>query len=125
MLVIFLQLFSARAKVHRSKYGEQRQALLKQVLSWLATLLEGVNNKFFKVNFKKYILFKNGCFKAVKLVKKVILVINGVSTIYLWTKNEEKRPILSVFSENSGNVGKNNIFVFLARSCGHFFISNY
>ena len=65
---------------------------------WLATLLEGVNNKFFKVNFKKYILFKNGCFKAVKLVKKVILVINGVSTTYLWTKNEEKRPILSVFS---------------------------
>ena len=41
----------------------------------LATLLEGVNNKFFKVNFKKYILYKNGCFKAVKLVKKVILVI--------------------------------------------------
>ena len=57
-------------------------------------LLEGVNNKFFKVNFKKYILFKNGCFKAVKLVKKVILVINGVSTIYLWTKHEEKRHIL-------------------------------
>ena len=62
----------------------------------LATLLEGVNNKIFKVNFKKYILFKNGCFKAVKLVKKVILVINGVSTTYLWTKNEEKRPILNI-----------------------------
>ena len=31
----------------------------------LATLLEGVNNKFFKVNLKKYILLKNGCFKAI------------------------------------------------------------
>ena len=51
----------------------------------LATLLEGVNNEFFKVNFKSYVLFKNCCFKAVKLVKKVIIVINGVSTIYLWT----------------------------------------
>ena len=39
----------------------------------LVTLLEGVNNKFFKVNFKKYTLFKNGCFKAVKLVKNVII----------------------------------------------------
>ena len=54
----------------------------------LATLLEGVNNKFFKVNFKNYILFKNYCFKAVKLVKKVILVINGVSTIYFGMKND-------------------------------------
>ena len=36
----------------------------------LANLLEGVNNEFFKVNFKKYFLFKNGCFKVVKLVTK-------------------------------------------------------
>ena len=38
----------------------------------LATLLERVNNKNFKVNFKKFILFKNGCFKAEKLVKNLI-----------------------------------------------------
>ena len=38
----------------------------------LATLLEGVNNKFFKVNLKKYILFENGSFKAEKLVKNVV-----------------------------------------------------
>ena len=33
----------------------------------------------------------------------MILVINGVSTIYLWRKNEEKGPILSeisVFKKN-------------------------
>ena len=36
--------------------------------TWLATLLEGVNKKNFKVNFKKYILYKNGCFNAEKLV---------------------------------------------------------
>ena len=46
----------------------------------LATLLEGVNNKFFKAYFKKYILFKTGCFKAEKLVKKVTIAINKCPT---------------------------------------------
>ena len=35
----------------------------------LATLPEGAGCFLCKVNFKKYILFKNGCFKAQKLVK--------------------------------------------------------
>ena len=34
-----------------------------------------------------------------KLVKNVLMVINGVPTINLWWKNEEKRPILSEISE--------------------------
>ena len=34
--------------------------------------------------------------KCEKLAKYVIKVINGVSTTYLWRKNEEKGPILSV-----------------------------
>ena len=37
----------------------------------LATLPEGAGCFLCKVNFKKYILFKNGCFKAEKLVKNV------------------------------------------------------
>ena len=32
-------------------------------------LFQRVNNKNFKVNFEKYFLFKNGYFKAGKLVK--------------------------------------------------------
>ena len=32
-----------------------------------------------------------GCFKAVKLVKNELIVINGVPNSCLWTKNEEKR----------------------------------
>ena len=47
-----------------------------------------------------------GCFKAVKLVGNVIIVINGVPTIYLWKKNEEKRLILSEISEL--NVARNH-----------------
>ena len=38
----------------------------------LATLLEGAGCFIFKVNFNNYILFKNGCFKAVKLEKSDI-----------------------------------------------------
>ena len=38
--------------------------------------------KFSKIDY--------GCFKAVKLVKNVKIVINGVPTIYLWKENEEK-----------------------------------
>ena len=34
-----------------------------------------------------------------KLVGNVILVMNGVPTIYLWKKNEEKRSILIGISE--------------------------
>ena len=40
--------------------------------------------KFSKIDY--------GCFKNVKLVKNVIKAINGVPTIYLWKKNEEKGP---------------------------------
>ena len=39
------------------------------------------------------------------------IYVYGVPTIYLWKKNEEKRCILSVFSEYK-NVGKNKIFIF-------------
>ena len=49
-------------------------------------------------NFQSFIVLRWK--KCVKLANKVIIVINRVSTIYLWKKNEEKRPILSVFSEN-------------------------
>ena len=55
-----------------------------------------------------------------KLVKKVIIVRNGVPTNYLWTNNEEKRPILSVFSKYK-NVGKNEIFIFFVRLFGKCF----
>ena len=42
-------------------------------------------NNILKV-FKKCSKIIYGCFKAMKLVKKVIIVINGVPTIYLWRK---------------------------------------
>ena len=48
-------------------------------------------------------LTKISVVKCEKLENEVILVINGVSTIYLWRKNEEKGPILSeisVFKKN-------------------------
>ena len=64
----------------------------------LATLLEGVNNKFLKVNFKKYILFKNGCFKAEKLVKNVIIVIYKCPRTSF---REEIRQIASILVEIS------------------------
>ena len=55
----------------------------------LATLLEGAGLAF-DIVFK-FSKIDYGCFKAVKLVKNVIIVINGVPTIYLWKKNEEKK----------------------------------
>ena len=69
----------------------------------LATLLEGAGYFFniSKVNSQTFILL--WCKKCEKLEKEVILVINGVSTTYLWRKNEEKGPILSVFSVFSMN----------------------
>ena len=39
--------------------------------------------KFSEINY--------GWFKAMKLVKNVIIVINGVPTSCLWMKNEEKK----------------------------------
>ena len=60
-----------------------------------ATLLEGVNNK--KINkihqVNSFILL--WCKKCEKLENEVILVQRSVSTINLWRKNEENRPILS------------------------------
>ena len=56
----------------------------------LATLLEGAGYFFniSKVNSQTFILL--WCKKCEKLEKEGILVINGVSTTYLWRKNEEK-----------------------------------
>ena len=67
-------------------------AKLSLYVFWgLATLLEGAGLAF---DIQKCSKFNYGCFKAVKLVKNVIIVINGVPTIYLWKKNEEKRGVL-------------------------------
>ena len=51
----------------------------------LETLLKGAGLAFHISKVLKNSKIHYGCFKAVKLVKKVIIVINGVSTIYLWT----------------------------------------
>ena len=56
----------------------------------LATLLEGAGWSFFTVNQNVETLFFLLSFKCVKLDNKVIIVINVVSTAYLWRKNEEK-----------------------------------
>ena len=67
----------------------------------MATLLEveGVNTEFFKVMFKKYILFKNGCFKAVKLVKNVIIVISKCLRTSFREKIRQLTSILAKISD--------------------------
>ena len=75
-----------------SRGGGERLATLLE-----GRLLEGAGlafdiSKVFKISKINY-----GCFKTVKLVKKVIIVINGVPTSYLWRKNQEK-GLSSTFS---------------------------
>ena len=56
----------------------------------LAALIEGALDisKVFKIS--KISKINYGCFKAVKLVKRVIVVINGMPTNYLWKKSRER-----------------------------------
>ena len=73
--------FSLKFKSKNLIYPPAREASrevanLKERKNLLATLLEGVNKKIFKVNFKKILFFKNGFFKAEKLDGNVIIVIN-------------------------------------------------
>ena len=56
----------------------------------LATLIEGAGCFFFKVNSKVNSFILLWWKKCEKLAKKWIIVINGVSTNYLWKKNQEK-----------------------------------
>ena len=53
---------------------------IKHILM-LETLLKGAGLAFHISKVLKNSKIHYGCFKAVKLVKKVIIVINGVSTI--------------------------------------------
>ena len=91
-----LKSFSPQSSVKKFlKFQSIKMSMTKSNLWGLATLLlKGPVTFSLKiVNFNSFILL--WWKKCVKLVKKVILVINEVPTTYLWKKNEEKRPIFS------------------------------
>ena len=60
----------------------------------LATLPEGPGLAFDILKVFKILKINYGCFKTVKLVKKVIIVINGVPTNYLLRKKSVKRTFI-------------------------------
>ena len=65
----------------------------------LVTLLEGVGLVFDIQKGLKFQKIKYGCFKAVKLVKKVIILVYGVPTIYMLARRTSHRSLQALSFE--------------------------